>query len=230
MSSIDTEILPAATRRQPVQRRSRERVELILAAAEQIVVEDGVPALSTRSLAQRAGLPVGSVYTYFDDRAAIMAALMDRHMRAVEERMDYDVQRLECFSIRSIVETVVAGVRAGYALRPSFVVLWHQGALSPEAAACVRARIHALADQLGSFALQAGLIKPDADPFVARFSADMLEAVMSIAYRDSLDGDDEVVREGIEMIVRYLTPIATASGIDGMPASELLAVLLSARA
>jgi AcrR family transcriptional regulator len=229
MSSLNAEISPAATRRQPVQRRSRERVELILAAAEEIVVEEGVAALSTRTLARRARLPVGSVYTYFDDRDAIMAALMDRHMRAVQERMEEDVQALACFSIRSIVETVVAGVRAGYALRPSFVVLWHQGALSQEAAASVRARIHLLADQLCAFAIEAGLIKPDTDPFAARFSADMLEAVMATAYRDSLAGDDAVVREGIEMIVRYLMPIATPTGVAGVPASELLAALLSAR-
>ena len=61
-----------------------ERVETILSAARELLAEGGVEALSTRSLAEYSGIPVATIYRYFDNRDAIIAAYLDRELDSIE--------------------------------------------------------------------------------------------------------------------------------------------------
>ncbi|GGB53170.1 TetR family transcriptional regulator [Tistrella bauzanensis] len=70
--------VPGAARRQPSQQRSRERVERMLAAAQQIIAERGSDALRMADVAERAGVSIGSLYQFFPDKAAIIRSLAER--------------------------------------------------------------------------------------------------------------------------------------------------------
>jgi AcrR family transcriptional regulator len=210
-------------RRTPVQRRSRERVEEILLAAEQIVVGEGFDALSTRAVAERAKVPVATLYQYFADREAIVAALIDRHVSAMDVRLQEDVAALRTYSVRTLVEAVVDAYVAGYRARPSYVVLWFQGRVSAEIVARVRERTSQLAAQFHSFALAAGVLESETDVLVLEVAADAIDGVLDMAYRNDFDGDQRVLRAGIEMIVSYLERHATPAGIAGVKASDLAA-------
>ena len=59
---------PGSRRRQPVQARSRETVERILAAAAVLIEDGGVEAVTTRAIAERAGVTAPSLYRFFADR------------------------------------------------------------------------------------------------------------------------------------------------------------------
>lgn len=66
-------------RRQPQQIRSLERVHRILDVAEQLFIELGYEQTTTRAIASRAAVPVGSLYQFFPDKAAIVQALANRY-------------------------------------------------------------------------------------------------------------------------------------------------------
>ena len=67
------------TRNRPQQARSRARFERLLDAAEAILTESGYDALNTNAVAARAETSVGTLYHYFPDKAAILAALVARY-------------------------------------------------------------------------------------------------------------------------------------------------------
>jgi AcrR family transcriptional regulator len=70
---------PAAAqlpRRTPTQQRSHLRFRAILDAARELIVEQGLDAVTTRAVADRARLPIGSVYYLFPDKYAIYRELM----------------------------------------------------------------------------------------------------------------------------------------------------------
>ena len=69
-------------RRQPQQARSQERVRQILDVAEQLFVEMGYDSTTTRAIAARAGISVGSLYQFFPDKEAILKALAIQYMQA----------------------------------------------------------------------------------------------------------------------------------------------------
>ncbi len=85
-------------RRKPKQERSIQRLDLILAAAAKIIAEKGVSAMRMTELAVAAKVPIGSVYQYFPEKAAIVKALFDQHALAIQEKteaMFADVQTLD---------------------------------------------------------------------------------------------------------------------------------------
>ena len=206
-------------RRTPVQRRSRERVERILSAAERLVVSAGVDALTTRSVAERARIPVATLYQYFADRDAIIAALIERHVLSMDERIAATLQSLASYSVRSIVEATVAAFRADYRQRPSHVVLWFQGRLSADIARFIRDRDDRLADAFHRFATKLELLRPDTDPIVIRLCFELADRFLEVAYRHDFAGDDRVVSEGTEMIIAHLERYATTAGVAGIDAT-----------
>ncbi|MBB2710785.1 UNVERIFIED_ORG: AcrR family transcriptional regulator [Rhizobium etli] len=85
-------------RRKPKQERSIQRLDLILAAAARIIAEKGVSAMRMTELAIAAKVPIGSVYQYFPEKAAIVKALFDQHASAIQTKtaaMFSDVQSLD---------------------------------------------------------------------------------------------------------------------------------------
>jgi AcrR family transcriptional regulator len=66
--------LPAA-RKQPVQKRAEFTVKAIIDAAHELLLKQGVDAVTTRQVAERAGVAIGTLYQYFPDRDAILMRL-----------------------------------------------------------------------------------------------------------------------------------------------------------
>ena len=76
-------------RKAPRQSRSQATVTAILDATARILIERGFAAASTNAVAERAGVSVGSLYQYFPNKEALIAALHARHgeqMMAVIQR------------------------------------------------------------------------------------------------------------------------------------------------
>jgi len=74
-------------RKTPRQQRSRETVEAILEAAAQLFQRHGYAATTTNKIAERAGVSIGSLYQYFPNKDAILAALADHHLRDTAEEV-----------------------------------------------------------------------------------------------------------------------------------------------
>src|SRR4051812_42111676 len=78
---------PRASRREPVQQRSALRVERMLDAAAGLLDEVGHEGLTTSGIAARAGVSVGSLYQFFPDKHAIVAALARRAFERFTARL-----------------------------------------------------------------------------------------------------------------------------------------------
>jgi AcrR family transcriptional regulator len=71
-------------RRQPQQKRGKQRVEKILIAAAEVFAEAGFAAATIQQIADRANTAVGSIYQFFPDKLAIFQALLSEHMQQEE--------------------------------------------------------------------------------------------------------------------------------------------------
>jgi AcrR family transcriptional regulator len=69
----------AQDRRVPKQERSRKRYEEILDAAANLFLEKGFDSATTNEMADRAGVPIESLCQYFENKEAIVAALIERY-------------------------------------------------------------------------------------------------------------------------------------------------------
>lgn len=75
-------------RHRPVLERGRRRFELILRSGREVLLRDGVDALSCVDVADHAGIPVGSVYQFFPNKYALVAELAEEDTVALESSLD----------------------------------------------------------------------------------------------------------------------------------------------
>jgi AcrR family transcriptional regulator len=79
IEAVQTGNETTAVRREPTQKRSRERVERILACASALIEKSGSDAMRMSDLAEMAGISIGSLYQYFPDKGAIIRTLAERY-------------------------------------------------------------------------------------------------------------------------------------------------------
>lgn len=95
-------------RRRPRQRRSRERVERILDATAELVERGGIDALTTNAIAAQSGINVASLYQFFPNKYAVVAALAARTAEQQRETMlGYAASVADQGDWRRLVEGVV---------------------------------------------------------------------------------------------------------------------------
>jgi AcrR family transcriptional regulator len=68
-------------RKAPRQARALVTKDAILEAAAHIIGQGGLVAFNTNSVAERAGVSIGSLYQYFPNKDALMVALIERTQR-----------------------------------------------------------------------------------------------------------------------------------------------------
>ena len=120
-------------RRLPTQNRSRERVDRILDAAAQLLVEQGYEAVKTNHIAKRAGVSVGSIYQFFPNRVAIFHALAVRYMDRISDIL---AEQLARTSLEVSWEDTIGGVITVLAelwrTEPAFMAVWAAIQNTPE--------------------------------------------------------------------------------------------------
>lgn len=101
---------PEKQRRQPSQQRSRESVEVILEASAQVLQEHGYKGATTNRIAQRAGVSVGTLYQYFNNKEDIFDELIQREGISYLQALEANIPGAEV-PLREAIRTLL---QAGY--------------------------------------------------------------------------------------------------------------------
>ena len=202
-------VTSSALRREPVQGRSRARVAAIVAAAERLVVAEGVDALTMRRLAAQAGVPIGSVYQFFADREAVIGHLVAQHglgqRRLLEDMAPLSGTRPFLDLVEELFDRQCARLRAS----PAYVAIWVARALPVEEQQRDDDDVEVLAAMLAELvAAETG-----SDPSVAvltgcRVAVQAADALLHLAFRLDPDGDPDTLAEATTMLRRYLEHVA----------------------
>lgn len=202
-------------RRLPTQARSRERVARILDAAAQLVVAAGVDGLTTRSIADAAGLPVASLYQYFADKEAVLLALCERDMAEMDDQVARDLvdlgERAE-LSVAGLVETSMRAFVKVYHRRPAFMQIWMRGRTNTAVYDYGRHHNKRIAENLLAFATDAGLLDrgaftPEQMAAVAELAVELGDRAFQLAFERDPRGDEFLIDQAIELVTGYLERI-----------------------
>lgn len=181
--------LPDGSRRAPVQERSRQTVTRILDAAAAIADEQGVDAVTTRSIADRAGVSYPSLYRFFDDREAILDELLERHCAELDARCMEAEQTWQITSVADLLNNELDLHVHYYRRYPSSARLWMGGRTSPTVTKHVRARMKTLAMRIHTILVSTGLIPANTDSRAMLVAVEMADRVLELSFRDSEDSD-----------------------------------------
>lgn len=104
------------TRRKPRQRRSQATVDTLLTAATQILARDGFERFTTTAVAERAGVSIGSLYQYYNNRDALLGAVGARELqRLAREIADTFQAAVPGTRVEAVSRVVITNVFAATA-------------------------------------------------------------------------------------------------------------------
>ena len=108
-------------RRKPRQARSQERVNRILDVAEGLFASQGYAATTTNAIATRAKVPIGSLYQFFPDKAAILQALALRYAEKLHQELAVaDEAELAALSLSDYVNQLIDITDRFFSENPSY--------------------------------------------------------------------------------------------------------------
>ncbi len=197
-------------RRVPAQERSRVRVERILDATSQVVLERGVDALTTRDVARRAEVPVASLYQYFADKEDLLLALLERDTEEMDRQVALDLAALGPLTLESLVRTTMEAFVKVYHRRSAFVEVYLRGRTNVAVHAFGRRHNARIAATLRELAVETGLARPDMPLKAAILAVEVGDRVFQLAYEHDDTGDAELVEEGIVLVTAYLAKYVAA--------------------
>jgi len=104
-------------RKSPTQARAEHTVDAILEAAAQILQSDGEEKLNTNRIAERAGFSIGTLYQYFADKEAIIAALAERERDKVLASIVKAMSSVESDDAEKVTREIVRTMIGSFAKR-----------------------------------------------------------------------------------------------------------------
>jgi AcrR family transcriptional regulator len=100
-------------RRKPSQSRAVDTVEAIFEAAARILQSDGRAGLNTNRVAELAGVSIGTLYSYFPNKEAILLAMARRETETVRasvaKALTDDLQHTDVSPVRLAVRALIKG-------------------------------------------------------------------------------------------------------------------------
>ncbi|GAB2749453.1 TetR family transcriptional regulator [Streptomyces bullii] len=199
--------VPHATslRRAPVQRRSAERLTRILDACADLLDEVGYDALSTRAVAQRAGVPIGSVYRFFGNKRQMADALAQRNLERYSERVTERLGATGDGGWRAALDAVLDEYLDMKRTAPGFSLVDFGNQIP------VGSRHepnHRVADRLTD--LLSGYLARQVDEELRRtflVAVETADTLVHLAFRVAPEGDEKIIEEMRQMLRAYLARV-----------------------
>lgn len=210
----------------PRQKRSRETLERILAAAEQQIREGGLESLTINGVVSNVGLSVGAFYARFSDKTALLHAVQERFHDRLEPIIEAEMRRATsgCHdlagAVKAAFEVLIAHVTGERELSRAFMSMSvFDPVLRAKGEAVNRQRREVLAEVLLPFRDEIGHPDP-------RLAIDVAYGIYAAVIRGRLVfGQDHELHYGItnktlyEELIRALVLYLKGQQSPGTPAA-----------
>jgi len=203
--------LPTIPRKSASQKRSRAMVETLLDATARVLRREGYDRASTNRIAAVAGVSVGSLYQYFPNKEALVAALVARHNREILHLLRDALKEVAGLDLASAMRELVKAAVDAHLVDPAL----HRIFAEQVPRMGQLAKIEAL--QRETFLLVRGYLEErrkeiavsdlESATFISVTTVEALTHEFVIHKPDALDRDrDGFIDEVTRLLMGYLTP------------------------
>lgn len=198
-------------RRQPKQSRSVETYNAILEAAARLFETRGYEPTTTHQIAAQAGVSVGALYRYFNDKEAILKELFVRESSRLRARIleGFSLTDLVGQDLKQLVRKTMALVFVVYSERPALRrVLSEQSRKIPELEVQRREQereVHHAVEQI--FSAAPGVALPDKEVgayLVSLFMESLIDDYVLYRKEHSAFGQERIIEAASDFILTYI--------------------------
>jgi AcrR family transcriptional regulator len=192
-------------RKQPVQQRSAKRVEQMLEACAALIDELGYDGVTTTLIAERAGVAVGSLYQFFPDKRAVVQALTKRHLdyftQQIDERLDWEHLEHWWQGVDTIIDIYVEMYRTV----PGFGRVRFGDVIDLRFIEDGRDNNTVITEQIAHVIAEKNNIPIETLYKQITVACDIGDAILALAFRRKLFGEDEMIAEAKKVVREYLS-------------------------
>ncbi|RYZ70988.1 MAG: TetR/AcrR family transcriptional regulator [Proteobacteria bacterium] len=98
---------PNSQRKSPKQERSKAIVDSIFEATVRILPRIGSENITTKKIAEMAGVGIGSLYQYFPNKESVLSAIMDLAAKTKTEEIQKRIDEIDGLSMEDTTNTMV---------------------------------------------------------------------------------------------------------------------------
>lgn len=196
-------------RKAPSQKRAIQRVQYILDIVASLLDEVGAEAITTNLIAQKAGIPIGSLYQYFPNKHAILNAVGKRHLERVNEMfVGFLTVEVDEKGWPELIDKVIDAFAHLYLTEPGFVPLWSNIKLDPELEEIDRENNRFIATNVSDLfsKIVPGMKDNPEGEIISRIIVEVTDSVLSRWLREKNDRTlaERILRELKVMLKAYL--------------------------
>jgi AcrR family transcriptional regulator len=180
-----------------------------MAAAMHLLEADGADSVTTRAIAERADVPVATVYQFFPNRDAILSEILLDHLDQRDSDGAAVLGALTPSSLGEVVDALFDFHYEHLRTHPQLVTL-HYNSLARGLLADPRLRRAEFAGALHSALLAWRLLRPGTDPLITAVAVEMGDRLLEVAHRAGPGGDRAVLAEGARALTAYLQTYAVS--------------------
>ncbi|EPG65126.1 TetR family transcriptional regulator [Leptospira wolffii] len=184
-------------RKSPSQKRAIERVQYILDVVADLLDEVGTEGINTNLIAQRAEVPIGSLYQYFPNKHAILKAVGQRHLERVNAMiLEFIKDKPDISHWEELTDMIIDAFAQLYKSEPGFIPLWSNKNLDPELVKIDRANNRMIADFVSDlfFGVIPWMKEKEEMTVMSRIIVEVTDSVLSRWLRES---EDQILADGI---------------------------------
>jgi AcrR family transcriptional regulator len=212
--------IPTNPRKSASQKRSRVTVDTLLEATARVLVKQGYDRASTNRIAATAGVSIGSLYQYFPNKEALVAALVARHSREMLQLLQDALKEVASHSVATALRTLVAAMVDAHQIDPELHRIFAEqvprmGQLA-EIRAIERGTFALIKDYFQERRTEITVADIDTATFICVTAVEALTHEFVIRQPDATSRErDRFVDEVTKLIVGYLLPhrVFVASGL-----------------
>ena len=197
--------IKTTARKRPRQERAVATVEAILEATRRVLVKHGYEKASTNRIADVAGVSIGSLYQYFPNKQALIAALIDTHCDEIMRVLSARLAEFRDAEPREAARAMVAAMIGIHQINPKM----HKVLIEQVPAVGKLKRIREVAREIEALLVvwleaRSSEVRRENSELVAFLLVRSVEAVTHAAVIERPDElGDELIDEITEMVARY---------------------------
>ena len=118
-------------RKRPTQERSQKKFDLLLAVSRELLLEVGFESFTCEEVAQRAELPIGTLYQFFANKYVIVCELDRQDSVAVKSELEAFAGQIPSLDWLRFLDRLIDHVAALWVADPSRRAVWHAVQATP---------------------------------------------------------------------------------------------------
>jgi len=135
-------------RRRPTQERSHKKFDHLLEVSRELLLEVGFESFTCEEVAHRAGLPIGTLYQFFQNKYVIVCELDRVDAVAVREELQQFAQEIPSLDWLKFLDRLIDHVAALWVSDQSRRAVWHAVQSTPATRATAAVTERALAAEI----------------------------------------------------------------------------------